>query len=142
MPEYHLDVHGDYGTWKRLDAFTRGYIQAMFFTNCSCADDGELDGATFEELAPQALATIITDCKAFQDANQADLDEACDNGRINGYDMERAGMDFWYTRNGHGCGFWDRDLGEVGDRLTKACGWRTPWGEIDPYRGDDGRVYI
>ena len=27
--------------------------------------------------------------------------------------------DFWLTRNGHGAGFWDRGMGELGDRLTE-----------------------
>lgn len=33
---------------------------------------------------------------------------------------EQVGHDFWLTRNHHGAGFWDRGLGELGDRLTKA----------------------
>lgn len=33
-------------------------------------------------------------------------------------DEEQIGHDFWLTRNHHGAGFWDRDLGEVGDQLT------------------------
>lgn len=31
---------------------------------------------------------------------------------------ELAGHDFALTRNGHGAGFWDRGLGEIGDMLT------------------------
>jgi hypothetical protein len=34
--------------------------------------------------------------------------------------MQRAGSDYWFTRNGHGVGFWDRDLGDVGDMLSDA----------------------
>lgn len=30
------------------------------------------------------------------------------------------GHDLWLTRNGHGAGFWDRGLGELGDRLSEA----------------------
>ena len=33
---------------------------------------------------------------------------------------EQFAHDFWLTRNGHGAGFWDRGLGEIGDILTKA----------------------
>ena len=36
-----------------------------------------------------------------------------------GYGYEQAGHDFWLTRTGHGAGFGDRDLGEVGDRLAE-----------------------
>lgn len=39
---------------------------------------------------------------------------------------------------GHGAGFWDRGLGEVGDALSKAC---EPYGSVDLYVGDDGKIY-
>lgn len=53
-------------------------------------------------------------------------------------DPEQVGHDFWLTRNGHGVGFWDRGLGELGDRLTAAC---EPYGEFTLYMGDDGFVW-
>jgi hypothetical protein len=140
MPEFILD----YGTpdaarvFAALDQFTQGYIEAMYWTSASTPDDGDLDGATFAELAPEALKDAIEDCTGFIKATGADLDEACDNGRINGYDMHRAGVDFWLTRNGHGAGFWDRGLGAVGDRLSEIA---RVYGTRDLYRGDDGRVY-
>lgn len=34
------------------------------------------------------------------------------------YTWEHVGHDFWLTSQGHGAGFWDRGLGEVGDTLT------------------------
>ena len=34
------------------------------------------------------------------------------------YTWEAIGHDFWLTSQGHGAGFWDRGLGEVGDTLT------------------------
>jgi hypothetical protein len=48
------------------------------------------------------------------------------------------GHDLWLTRNGHGTGFWDRGLGDVGERL--ACAARR-MGESDLYVGDDGEVH-
>jgi hypothetical protein len=50
----------------------------------------------------------------------------------------RAGHDFWLTRNGHGAGFWDRGLGDLGERLSKAA---KVYGEVYLYPGDDGKVY-
>lgn len=35
-----------------------------------------------------------------------------------GLSHEQVAHDFWLTRNGHGCGFWDRGLGATGDALT------------------------
>ena len=54
------------------------------------------------------------------------------------FDVGFAGHDFWLTRNGHGAGFWDRGLGEVGDRLSNAC---KAFGSYDLYIGDDGKIY-
>jgi hypothetical protein len=53
-------------------------------------------------------------------------------------DAGQVGHDFWLTRNGHGAGFWDRGMGERGDRLTAAC---KPYGGVDLYVGDDGAIY-
>jgi len=141
MPEFHLD----YGTpeaareYLALDEFTRGYIEAMFFTDASDSDDGDLAHATLAELAPEALATIVRDCTTFQNDYRADIDEAVDTGRINGYDEMAAGRDYWFTRNHHGVGFWDRDLGEIGDKLTEKA-HNDP--SVDLYRGDNEQIYI
>lgn len=51
---------------------------------------------------------------------------------------ELAGHDFWLTRNGHGVGFWDRGLGELGDKLTEAA---KTFGEVNLYLGDDELVH-
>lgn len=34
------------------------------------------------------------------------------------YTWQDVGHDFWLTSQGHGAGFWDRGLGQVGDALT------------------------
>lgn len=141
MPEFILD-HGSpeaARSFKELDAFTQGYVEAIFFTDASDPDDGDLAAATFAEMAPEALEKIKRDCAAFQAQCRADLDEVLDNGRINGYDEHRAGVDFWFTRNGHGAGFWDRDLGAIGEVLSEAA---RIWGSVDLYRGDDKLIYL
>lgn len=55
-----------------------------------------------------------------------------------GLDAEQVGHDFWLTRNGHGAGFWDRGLGEAGERLSDIA---TQYGGVDLYIGDDGLVH-
>jgi hypothetical protein len=59
------------------------------------------------------------------------------------YDREAAGRDFWYTRNGHGVGFWDRGFkgraGAIAQRLSDSA---SAFRESDIYRGDDSRVYV
>lgn len=148
MPQFILDLGPQASTYNALDAFTQGYLEAMFFTECEHGTDrntwdpetqSSLPGDVgFSDLAPDTLEAIKRDCEAFQTAHREDLDEALDNGRINGYDEQAAGRDFWYSRAGHGVGFWDRDLGDIGDTLDRHA---KAFGETWVYLGDDGRVY-
>jgi len=137
MPEFIMPM-GDPKAeqlFHDLPAFTRGYIEAMFFTNSGSGDDGDMEHATFADLAPEALEAIKAECAAFETKHALLLDGAYGH---DDYDAESAGRDFWYTRNGHGVGFWDRGLGHVGDLLSDAA----RHSERSPYMGDDGLVYI
>lgn len=91
--------------------------------------DVELDKYELTDIDPATVAQMEKDCNLFMDGNAADLA---------GITAEQAGHDFWLTRNGHGAGFWDRGLEEVGDRLTAAC---KTYGNMDLYLGDDKRIY-
>ena len=140
MPEFHIDANDptqDGLTYASLDSFTQGYIEAAFFTSTGTGDDAEndLEHASFGELAPEALTAIIADCAKFQADHSALLNLAYG---MHGYDESRAGNDYWYTRNGHGTGFWDRDLGEVGDMLANVARYH----KINVVRGDDGLIYF
>ncbi len=152
MTQFELNTNGAIAiNWQDLDCFTQGYIEALFFTEsspCVMAIDWPKDGNAegldgeipadigFCELAPCAIASIMNDCAAFQLNNAALLDQATDS---DGYDMVQAGRDYWFTRNGHGVGFWDRGLGDVGDSLSDASGRR----EVNPwFNPTDGKVYI
>ena len=135
MPEYHLDTSLDQDRWNILDSFTQGYIEAMFFTECN-PDDPELESATFADLSKTALLNIVAVCSDFQTRNAFLLDAATNNDH---YDMNRAGNDFWYTRNHHGCGYWDRGLDKTGEMLTHIA---HAYGECDLYMGDDEMLYV
>ncbi len=140
MPEFILD-HGTREAalqFKALDSFTQGYIEAMFFTSTGTGDDGDLKDASVAELAPDAWQSIIEDCANFQKLFADDLAEACDQDKMD-YGMENAGRDFWYTRNYHGAGYWDRGLGDIGDKLTDNV---KGYAELYLYRGDDGLIYV
>ena len=168
MPEFVLNI-GDaeeQDAFAKLDGFTRGYIEALFFTDEEqlCEDSGREmpsvafdtttmesrfvggDSPGFADLAPKTLAAIIEDCRRFQELHADLLQQAYESESVS-YDDEMAGRDFWYTRNGHGVGFWCRDLGDVGDELSELCGWSSrksahPFPETDSYIGDDGKVYL
>jgi hypothetical protein len=140
MPEFILD-HGTVEARVRLllcDCFTQGYVEAMFFTDASDSDDGDLADATVHDLAPETWTKIKADCARFQEANAALLALAYDR---EDYSAEQAGRDYWFTRNGHGVGFWDREQLEadgLGDKLSDAARYSSQ----DLYRGDDGQIYL
>lgn len=149
MPEFQLDKGGDVGFsngpfyWHNLDVFTQGYIEAMFFTWPE--DQGEYIGGItspgFSDISTGTLIDIINDCSAFQEQACSLLEQAYATPI---YDKVQAGRDFWFTRNGHGVGFWDRGLpGTLGNDLGNMCGWRSKnFPELDAHLGDDGKVYL
>lgn len=127
-----------------VDDFTGAYIECALWSSCHFApedweppedyegpEDGDpLDGHfSPEDIAPDTLKGMIKDCADFQEAEAADLE---------GLDPSQSGHDFWLTRNGHGAGFWDRGLGDVGDRLTDAA---HAYGSHDLYVGDDNKIH-
>ena len=99
-----------------IDAFARAYIECALWSTGNPNDAGDnpemCDRAFDVESMPAALKSeMISDCQVFQKDNESllvDLDDA------------QSGHDFWLTREGHGAGFLDRGLGELGDKLTKS----------------------
>jgi hypothetical protein len=78
---------------------------------------------------------MAADLADFLTTNEEDLDAALETY---GYTREQAAMDFWLTRNGHGAGFWDHDLGAIGQRLTANA---KAYGEAYLYLGRFGHIY-
>lgn len=128
-------------TATRLDDFTRAYIEAALWssTDESTPSGGEPLDANYgiEDIAPETLASMVEDCRRFQEANAADL-ALYDHPRWSA--AELGGHDFFLTRNGHGTGFWDRDYlpEDAGERLTDAA---HKCEEVNLYVGDDGLIY-
>lgn len=83
----------------------------------------------------EAAADFVRD---FITENRADIDAAIAHPTVR-YTMESVGHDLWLTRNRHGAGFWDRGLGEIGDRLTKAA---HAAGESTLYVNDSNRLNL
>lgn len=111
--------------------YLEGYQACALWS--SCDDDGEpLDGSGIL-LAGETLNAFLTDCGAFL----GEIDELGLEWRDE-MEWSQLGHDLWLTRNGHGAGFWDRDLGELGDALTEVAKRQ---GACDLYVGDDGMIY-
>jgi hypothetical protein len=134
--------------WRDLDAFTQGYVEALFFTEADVlAEQATKPGAIpfepsfgFSDLAPETLARIVADCAAFRATLDWRVFEA-DRGRGTASD-DQAGQDFWFTRNGHGVGFWDRAPYVYGASQVSLTEAARAFGNVNAYLGDDGRVYL
>ena len=125
----------------------RNYCTNFIYAYAECAlwssidpDGSPLDDyASIEDIAPETMAEMRSDCVDFIWSNRADLREYCarmDSEQWPG--MVQSARDFWLTRNRHGAGFWDRGLGDLGKRLSDAA---RCYGSIDLHLGDDGMVY-
>lgn len=116
-----------------MDEFTRAYMEAILFAESDNSD--EQGGAPLElnyditDFSAEALRKIKKDCDAFQQ-QATGIEE----------NLTRAGHDFWFTRVGHGTGFWDGDWPtELGDELTELS---QKFGHVDVYIGDDGQLEL
>jgi hypothetical protein len=117
-----------------LDIFLAAYKEAAEWSSTH-QEDEDADPVNIDRLdlpwSDTAEAQAREWCQEFIAANAADLDAS-------GLSDESAGHDFWLDSAGHGAGFWDRGLGEVGQRLSKAS---KPY-SADLYVGDDKKLYI
>lgn len=85
------------------------------------------------EISEACRNTAEGDCESFLKTAAADL--ALLPESYGG--AEQVGHDFLLTRNGHGAGFWDRNLGELGERLTAHAG---SYGVIHAFVDDNGTI--
>lgn len=100
--------------------FIAGYFEAVEFT----------EETKQEELADCFIREQVIDCLCFFGWASAYIKEG---------DEDQAGYDFWLTRNGHGAGFWDRDLRYY---TATTAEWLSDkaaeFGEVDTvYKGDE-----
>ena len=130
------------------DGFFIGYTQGLGFTGHLMADEDEdwgnpaFEGSgNFDDnwyvwaylkdiISDEDLTSIIEDIDGFLEQAREIIQEDSDN------DFNQAGVDFHFTRNGHGAGFWDGDW-ERGDELTDMA---KPYGtkELEVRWNEDG----
>jgi hypothetical protein len=161
MPEFIMDRDGEVNglTFEDCTPIFQGYIEAMLFTetcsgismvdweepeNQEAVKEGSADGsiptdAGFGDIHPKTLETMQLDCFNFEVKARPLLEQAY----ALGYEPVQAGRDFWFTRNGHGVGFWDREVlnegcmapspGGLGEKLTEvALSFGETWSDFIP----------
>lgn len=94
------------------------FFQSFIETALWCSSDMNSDSDTslqdqnysIDDIDPNCLETLKTDCQLFFDENYSKIQN----------DLDRAGADFWLTSNRHGAGFWDGNWEkEIGQELTE-----------------------
>lgn len=147
MPQFELS--GENEAKKAESSFVFGFIQAMFFTESApqtsmeswdestdTADGSIPADSGYAELDSGSLDAIRKFCEAFQVEARAALEDAFQRD----YDEVQAGRDLWFTSQGHGVGFWDRDVltwDGLGEILS------THAGRSDAYlHFENGKVYV
>lgn len=118
------------------EQFLQGLLACMLWSSTNDKEGHLDDDFSIADIHPSTSASLAARCNQFIDANAADLAWATSQP---GYDFAHAGHDLMLSANGHGSGYFDRDLGEVGERLQKAAQQAGP---IEAYAGDDGKVHV
>jgi hypothetical protein len=135
-------------TESELSEVLGGFEAVALFTATHYPDpeDGEEEGEPVEmdtvadsgDFSDEARASARAKVEKFITDNPDLVEEALDR---DGYDLDDLGGDLSYTINGHGTGFWDRELlkeGGLGEKLTEAA---REAGGMDLYLGDDKKLY-
>jgi len=117
---------------------------------CAAFEDmggGSADGAldrhfSISDFSHSALVRAAKDCARFEMENAETLANAIATGEVvcgpDFNEWERAGHDFWLSRNGHGAGFFDGDWPEpYGDTLQDAA---EKFGGLNPFANEAGEV--
>ncbi len=115
------------------DKFLQAYIVAALWssTDESTPEGGDPLDKNYgpDDLAPETLERMKADCEQVSGRERPATLKAMRSRPV--------------TISGslaieHGCGFWDGDWPETGDRLTEAC---RKYPEVTLYVGDDGLIY-
>jgi len=119
-----------------IDKFLQGYVMCALWSSTLGDDCGTPMDRDYglQDLHESAFEVMVQDCADFCEGNASLL-----SLYSLALSWDHAGHDFWLTRNGHGAGFWDRGLGELGDKLSDVA---RQCGESNLYIGDDQEIYI
>ena len=95
---------------KSADAITRAYLECAEWSGVDDEERNEFESSEDPQWEPATVLAAMEQVQAFT-IEAGELLENIDDSQV--------GHDFWLTRCGHGTGFWDRDLGSIGDKLTE-----------------------
>lgn len=121
-------------TQKIIDTVTLAYIEAAFFTDSGPDHEVPSDADLGEDQRALASDRCLDFLKQCERAGL--LEQYLETFRT----WDSFGHDIWFSSNHHGVGFWDRDMGALGDNLHELC--TKTMNESGLYLGDDNRAYF
>lgn len=134
-----------------LDTALNGYLTALLRYEIIYCGDQDCSGSTHTFEARGAwwecgvAYDTVFDVWNFSDESgrqaETDIVDFClmNWADVNDLEPGQVGTNFYLNRNRHGAGFWDRGLGERGDRLTAAS---HPYGETNLGLNAHGEVVL
>jgi hypothetical protein len=131
--------------WNAKDPFpvmVRGYLECMLWSSTDMDTEEHLDeNYSIDDISDEFFESSVIDCaKLFSTFRFSDSKYVGKPG--NEFDVHSyAGHDFWLTRAGHGAGFWEKSDWEedFGEQVTAHI--KKDFPDIDPYVGDDYKIY-
>ncbi len=129
--EYLIEAEHDASDFED---FLSSYFEAALWSSTDDNDNPMDSNYDIEDIAPESIERSKQETQAFISQNKELLEQTPED-----YNMGQAGHDFWLTRVGHGAGFWDRGLGDVGEALSESA---RKFGNVDIIVGDDGLLYF
>lgn len=106
-----------------FNTFFKAYLEAILFSECDMDSDNDASlhelGFDITDFSEESIERLHTIAQTFFKVAEQLLDKACQD---HNYGMEKAGHDFYFTSAGHGVGYWDRNIGYLGDKLTELAG--------------------
>lgn len=125
-----------------VEIVAAAYLEAALWSTHNERQDDDFDNESENlldsryEPSEEMRLHFKAECELFVELARDLLAEAEDK---HGYGLDMAGYDFWMTQSGSGVSFTDRDLGEVGDKLSEMV--RASFEQDDLYVGDDDLIH-
>ena len=98
--------------------FINSYIETIYFTDTGDMDQPESDA----EMCEYFKRECIIDCLAFLQRIECYISDD---------QLDRAAYDFWFTRQGHGVGFWESGRGWSDYQQTEFTKIAESFGHVD-----------
>lgn len=134
---------------NEMGSVVNGYLKAALFSTTYQGEDPDIDadensddsfqdvGYDTDDFSTQAIKSAKSDIGQFFTAISNDIEACKDFNKFmsahEGDAAEEFGMNFWYSRNGHGTGFFD-DRCDVLQKLARS------FKEVNLYANEDGEI--